>query len=180
MAISAYLRRLRQYVGHDLLLIPAVTAVVTDGEGRILLVEDVDSGRWILPGGAVDPGERPADALVREMREELGVEVEPTAVLGVFGGPECVTEYRNGDRVEYVTTVFACRIVAGEPVPDGEEVARFRFTSSEERDGMRVAPLTRHILARTDPDAPGARFDPPSPSGAADVPEPVRESPGKR
>ncbi|GAT69414.1 NUDIX hydrolase [Planomonospora sphaerica] len=163
MGISAYLEWLRRYVGHDLLLMPAVTAVISDDEGRFLLVEDIDTGRWMLPGGAVDPGEGPADALVREMREELGVEVEPTAVLGVFGGPEFVAEYRNGDQVAYVATVFACRIVAGEPVPDGEEVARFRFAAPGEYDGMPMAPTMRHILARIDPASPEAWFDPPAP-----------------
>ncbi|WP_449061131.1 hypothetical protein [Planomonospora algeriensis] len=97
------------------------------------------------------------------MQEELGVEVEPTAVLGVFGGPEFVAEYRNGDRVAYVATVFACRILTGEPVPDGEEVAAFRFTAPGDRDLMDVAPTTRHMLTRIDPGSPEAWFDPPVP-----------------
>lgn len=162
MAISAYLKWLRQRVGHALVLMPAVTAVIVDEEGRILLVEDINTNWWTLPGGSIDPGERPADALVREMREELGVDVEPKAVLGVFGGPELVIEYRNGDRVEYVTTVFACRITAGDPVADGEEVARFRFIVPGDHERMRVAPWTRHVLTRIDLSASEARFDPPA------------------
>ncbi|GLW11262.1 hypothetical protein Misp01_63900 [Microtetraspora sp. NBRC 13810] len=162
MPISAYLRWLRDHVGRDLVLMPGVTGIVTDQEGRVLLVEDISTGWWALPGGAVDPDERPADAVVREMREELGVEVEPTAVLGVFGGPDLTVEYGNGDRVQYVTTIFACRVVSGEPVADGEEVARFRFASPAERTAMRVAPWVRHALSVIDPDVPGAWFEPPA------------------
>ncbi|MEV6868456.1 NUDIX domain-containing protein [Streptosporangium subroseum] len=169
MAISAYLKWLRQRVGHALVLMPAVTAVIADDEGRILLAEDLSASQRTLPGGAIDPGERPADAVVREMREELGIEVEPTAVLGVFGGPELVIDYPNGDRVEYVTTVFACRIVAGEPVADGEEIARFQFIIPGDHEELRMAPWAHHVLARIDPGTPEAQFDPPLPSGAADL-----------
>ncbi|MGI5292683.1 NUDIX domain-containing protein [Nonomuraea polychroma] len=161
MPISTYLRWLRNHVGHDLVLMPAVTAIVTDHEGRILLVTDLDTGWWALPGGSIDPDERPADAIVREMREELGVEVEPTAVLGVFGGPAMTVEYGNGDRVQYVTTVFACQIISGELTADGEELAQFRFTAPDDQAELLVAPWVRHVLAVINPGAPEARFDPP-------------------
>jgi 8-oxo-dGTP diphosphatase len=54
-----------------------VAAVIRDGEGRVLLARRPDDrhmgGLWEFPGGKVDDGEAPADALVRELREELGV-----------------------------------------------------------------------------------------------------------
>ncbi|WP_433226989.1 NUDIX domain-containing protein [Microtetraspora malaysiensis] len=160
--MSSYLKWLRGHVGHDLLVLPSVTAIITDEDGRVLLAEDVGTGWWTAPGGAIDPGERPADAVLREMREELGVEVEATSILGVFGGSEFVVEYGNGDRVQYVMTVFACRIVDGEPVADGQELARFRFTAPGEHARMPLAPWTRHVLTRIDPGAMEARFDPPA------------------
>jgi 8-oxo-dGTP pyrophosphatase MutT (NUDIX family) len=164
MPISTYLRWLRNHVGRDLVLMPGVTGIVTDQEGRILLVEDISTGWWALPGGAIDPDERPADAIVREMREELGVEVEPTAVLGVLGGPELTVEYGNGDRVQYVTTVFACRVISGELMADGEELAQFRFAAPNEQAEMLVAPWVRHALTVINPGASEAWFDPPASS----------------
>jgi 8-oxo-dGTP pyrophosphatase MutT (NUDIX family) len=56
-------------------------------------------------------GESPAEAVVRETREESGHIVTPTSVLGVFGGPEGFTRtYRNGDQIECVDILFECRI----------------------------------------------------------------------
>ncbi|SIR16743.1 NUDIX domain-containing protein [Haladaptatus litoreus] len=53
-----------------------VGAVVTDDDGRVLLVENGWSGGWIIPGGTVETNETPAEAVVREIEEETGVSVE--------------------------------------------------------------------------------------------------------
>ncbi|MBT0768552.1 NUDIX hydrolase [Kineosporia sp. J2-2] len=62
-----------------------VTGILTDDQGRLLLLDqDTDSGRsWSLPGGKVELGETLAGALVREMREETGLVVEPDRLLYV-------------------------------------------------------------------------------------------------
>lgn len=86
MSISPYLAMLRSHVGHDLLLVPAVAAIVKNEGGEVLFVWGVEDGRWGLPARAVDPGESPAGAVVREVREETGLEVEVVGVVGVFGG----------------------------------------------------------------------------------------------
>ncbi|MEU5950370.1 NUDIX domain-containing protein [Micromonospora sp. NPDC047465] len=75
MAISQYVAGLRKLVGKDLLILPSACAVVVDDSGRVLLGRRVDTGRWSLPAGAIDPGEQPADAVVREVYEETGVNI---------------------------------------------------------------------------------------------------------
>jgi len=61
MGMSDYVRRLREKVGTDLLFMPSTHCVIRDAAGRLLLVRHVE-GRWMLPGGAIEPGETPADA----------------------------------------------------------------------------------------------------------------------
>ena len=106
--MSEHLRRIRERVGHDLLLIPGVSGLVYDDRGRVLLVYENHGGGWAEPGGAVEPGEAPCDAVVREVWEETGLWVEPIALRGVFGGDPMRVRYPNGDQVEYVTTMFEC------------------------------------------------------------------------
>jgi len=78
--ISDYLRGLRVKVGHALLLVPSVTAVIYDGQGRVLLARHAEGGVWVAPGGSVKPNESPSDAVVRETWEETGFLVEPPRV----------------------------------------------------------------------------------------------------
>ena len=148
MPISSYLAELRAIVGHRLLMMPSASAVIRDDAARILLAEDISTGFWALPGGAIEPHERPAEAVVRELHEELNVAVKPTHLLGVFGGPEYVLEYHNGDRVAYVVTLFECEIVQGAPRADQKEVAQCRFVDLADLDALPVAPWARHALRR--------------------------------
>src|SRR5260370_38350256 len=112
--MSDYVRRLREKVGHDFMFMPSVSALIHDDGGRILLVQHVE-GRWQLPGGPVDPGERPVEAMQRECLEEAGITVEPIRIAGVFGGPEDRLTYSTAAEAGWVVPVFEARIVAGDP-----------------------------------------------------------------
>jgi 8-oxo-dGTP pyrophosphatase MutT (NUDIX family) len=133
MPISDYLKKLRGYVGTDLLLMPGVAAVVRDEQGRVLLHQRHDDGSWSLPAGAIDPGETSSAAVVREVYEETGLVVRAERVLGVFRVPHV---YPNGDRVEYIVVVFGCAIVGGRlEARDGESIG-FRWVTTEEIGGV--------------------------------------------
>ena len=145
VGMSEYVRRLREKVGNDLMFMPAVAALIRDREGRILLVQHVE-GRWQLPGGAIDPGERPAEAIRRECREEAGIEIEPVDLAGVFGGPEYGITYANGDDAGWVVTVFDARIAAGEPAPSDDETQAVGWFHLRELDALELVPATRNTL----------------------------------
>jgi len=112
MPIPEYVRQLRQRIGNDLLLMPAVAGVVIDDDGRVLLGRRSDTGRWAVVGGILEPGEELAAAVVREIFEETAVVCEPTRISGVYLSP-VVTYPSTGDVAQYVVTTFACRYVSG-------------------------------------------------------------------
>ncbi|MGM1017115.1 MAG: NUDIX domain-containing protein [Actinomycetota bacterium] len=130
MPMSSYVESLRDKIGHDLLLLPGVTAVIRDGD-RLLLARHAHSRLWSLIGGGVEPGEEPADALRREVQEEIGARVRILRIAGAYGGELLMAEYPNGDRVAYVTTVYECELLET-PEPDGDEIVEIGWFTREE------------------------------------------------
>ncbi len=122
MAMSDYVRLLRELIGKQLLLMPSVSVLVQDDDDRLLLVRHADSGLWGLVGGAVEVDERPDEAAIRETQEETGLRVELTRLVTALGGPGFRVTYPNGDETAYVTIVYEARPVGGVERADGDEV----------------------------------------------------------
>jgi 8-oxo-dGTP pyrophosphatase MutT (NUDIX family) len=130
--MSGYLEQLRRRIGHDLLLLPSAAVAIRDSEKGLLLCKHADRNIWVTPGGLIEPGEHPADAAVRETWEETGLTVEITGILGVYGGPDLIVEYLNGDQAAYIGTIFRGRIAGGTMRPDGSEILDVRYFMREE------------------------------------------------
>ncbi len=145
MPISDHLRAIRNKIGHDLLATTAVSISLFDEQGRILLGRDAETGLWTLPGGAIDPTEHPSDAAIRECFEETGLLVRPERLLGVFGGPEFLVRYPNGDLTYYTVIAFEAVIVGGALAPDGDEIASLRYFDQLEWERLSVSPSSRII-----------------------------------
>jgi 8-oxo-dGTP pyrophosphatase MutT (NUDIX family) len=130
MPISEYLRNLRTKIGHDMVLTPSVSAVILNAAGEILLQRTKDYAGWLLVGGAVDPGEEPADAIIREVREETSLHVVAERIVAILANPPF--RYPNGDVVRYVQIGFLCRPISGEPRVNDDESLELRYFSPQD------------------------------------------------
>lgn len=80
-----YIIKIREKLGHELILIPSVAAVIKNEQGKILF-QYPGGEYWSLPAGAIEPGEAPEEAVIREVWEETGLKVQVKKQKGVFGG----------------------------------------------------------------------------------------------
>jgi ADP-ribose pyrophosphatase YjhB (NUDIX family) len=115
--------------------VPAVGAVIVEAGKALVSVRarEPEKGRIDLPGGFLEVGEHPVDGLVREAKEELGVEIE------VVGPPILLATHTYGPQGHYVLAIgFRASIVGGEPHPT-DDVAKVRWIAAEELDATDFA-----------------------------------------
>ncbi|MCT1429185.1 NUDIX domain-containing protein [Brachybacterium muris] len=131
MATPQFVLNLRRHIGHALLWMSGVTAVILDrSHTHVLLVRRADNGAWTHIIGIIDPGEQPAVAAAREVREEAGIETRMVRLIDVCTLPEMT--YDNGDRAQYLDLCFLAEHLSGEPQPaDGENTEARWFALDE-------------------------------------------------
>jgi ADP-ribose pyrophosphatase YjhB (NUDIX family) len=132
-------------------IVPAVTAVVVNDAGNILLQKRTDNGLWALPGGAMDIGESISQTVVREVKEETGLDVEPTRIVGIYTNPRHVIEYSNGEVRQQFSICFAARVHGGS-LAVSDESTDLRFVAPEDLDQLHIHESMRlriqHFLER--------------------------------
>lgn len=120
-----YITWLRSKIGHEPAILVGVSAVIHNEKGEILLIKRGDNGTWACPGGMMEPGEHARETLMREIKEELGVDVIIADVLGVYSNRR-VLKYPNGDTAYIVGIFFVCTL-QGVLKIDGNEVLDTKF-----------------------------------------------------
>ncbi|MBO0844378.1 MAG: NUDIX domain-containing protein [Nocardioides sp.] len=95
-------------------LVPAASAIVVDDNGRIVLHRRQDNNMWALPGGKMEYGETLAGCAVREVKEETGLDVEVTGIVGIYSDPKHVFAYDDGEVRQEFSICLLTRIVGGE------------------------------------------------------------------
>ncbi len=125
-------------------LVPAASAVVADDRGRILLQRRSDNALWSIPGGAMEPGESIAQTVVREVKEETGLDVAPEALVGIYSNPHHLIEYADGEVRQQFSICFACRTVGGELATSEESTEVGFFTPA----GIDAMPMHESIRLR--------------------------------
>ena len=144
--IPDFVLALRARVGHDPLWLPGVSGVVLDDDGRVLLGRRSDTGLWAVVSGILEPGEEPAVATVREVREETGVEAEVVALTAVSVSE--LVRYPNGDLARYLDVCFWCRPTGGTAHVADDESTEVGWFALEDLPAD-LAPSSRERIART-------------------------------
>lgn len=123
-------------------LIHVSAAVITDADGRLLLVRKSGTTAFMQPGGKPEPGETPAETLARELAEEIGIRVAPEALepLGSFTATAA-----NEPGFAVVADVFGVDIGDQQPIPDAE-IAELRWVTAATASGIEIAPLAREFF----------------------------------
>ncbi|MFA7766906.1 NUDIX domain-containing protein [Streptomyces sp. NRRL S-448] len=94
-------------------MVVAASAVVTDDMGRILLQKRSDSGLWALPGGGMEMTDSLPGTAVREVKEETGLDVEITGLVGTYTDPRHIIAYTDGEVRRQFNVCFRARLVGG-------------------------------------------------------------------
>jgi 8-oxo-dGTP pyrophosphatase MutT (NUDIX family) len=101
-------------------LVPACGVLAADEQGRLLLQRRRDTGQWALPMGRMELGETPSQCAIRETREETGVQVEVTGLLGVYSDPGHIVAYGDGEIRQAYEVMLLGRPVEGKPAVNDE------------------------------------------------------------
>jgi len=123
-------------------VVPSTTAIVTDPDGRIVLIRRKDNELWALPGGGMELGESIEDCAVREVKEETGLDVHLTGLVGVYTNPQHVIEYSDGEVRQQFSLLYTTALTGGELKIDDESTDIIWATAEQ------IETLTMHPSMR--------------------------------
>ncbi len=103
---ESYHGLLRQHLGNQRIILPAVRAIIRDENGRILFVKRSDNGLWVMPAGSQELDESVLDALRREVSEESGLEVDEAELIAVYSEPRFHFTNSYGGQHQMLAFVF--------------------------------------------------------------------------
>jgi 8-oxo-dGTP diphosphatase len=119
-----------------------IAAALVDRDGRLLVQQRPEglsmAGLWEFPGGKVEPGETPEQALIRELAEELGIDVEQACLA-----PACFASDMLGDR-HLLLLLYVCRKWRGTPV--AHHASALRWVRPVELHGLAMPPADKPLI----------------------------------
>ncbi|PJN02448.1 NUDIX hydrolase [Streptomyces sp. CB01201] len=123
-------------------VVPSVTAVVRDDDGRLLIIHKTDNDLWALPGGGHDIGESISDTVVREVLEETGITVEIDSVVGLYTNPEHVLAYDDGEVRQQFSICFRAHPIGG-ALRTSSESKEVRWVDPADLGDLNIHPSMR-------------------------------------
>ena len=126
-----YIRWIRGKVGHEKIILTYAGGCIFNDKGETLLQRRGDNNKWGFSGGAIELGERPEEAAVREAREETGLDVEVGRLIGIYTDSNLV--YPNGDQAHSIMIAYELKPVGGKLYCDKGETLELKYFSREEK-----------------------------------------------
>jgi ADP-ribose pyrophosphatase YjhB (NUDIX family) len=123
-------------------IVPAVSAIVPDSKGGILLIRRTDNNYWSIPGGGVEPGESVSQAAIREVKEETGIECEISGLVGIYSNPSHVAAYDDGEIRQEFSICFTTRLLGG-IARTSDESSAVQFVPPADISGYDIHPSIR-------------------------------------
>jgi len=127
--------------------VPAVGAFIVNG-GRILLVKrghEPCAGKWSVPGGVIELGEKVEEALRREIKEELGIDVEIMGILDIYDS--IFRDKRGNIRYHYVIIDFVAKPKTKNIKPS-DEILDYKWVELSEIEEMDVTPSLKRMIKK--------------------------------
>lgn len=122
-----YIKWLRSKVGHEKIILLFAGGCILNDKGEVLLQRRGDTNTWGFPGGAIELGETPQMAAIREAKEETGLDVEVGRIIGTY--TDCDFVYKNGDQAQSIVIAYELKIVGGNLVCDNKETIGLNYFS---------------------------------------------------
>jgi len=128
-----YIQNLRKIIGHRKFIHPGARIIIENEQGQILMIRRKDNGNWGLPAGGLEENETIRECIIREVKEETGLDILGLKVIGIGSNPIVETvKYPNEDIIQYFNVEFYSNQFKGEiAVLNEEEILSAEFVDKE-------------------------------------------------
>lgn len=110
-----------------------IAGIIIKESSSVLLMKRADNGLWGIPSGHVEPGESVEQAIIREIKEETGLTVKVSKMIGVYSDPSSQTFiYPDGRVSHFITNCFQCEVIGGTLKKSTEEALEVRYFNIHE------------------------------------------------
>lgn len=145
--VGSYIWKIRQKIGHDLLIIPSVDIVAVHEDGKLLLVFNKDANAWVFPGGYAEEGMTSQECAAKELLEEAGLEAAPHDLIPFAFVSGYMHHYSSGDVTQPFRQVFVVNKWSDLGGMDKDEISGRRWFSLDELAQITMRSDQSRILA---------------------------------
>lgn len=122
-----YMGNLRKLVGKQPLIMVGANVIVENAQGQILMHHRTDKDWWGLPGGGMELGESLEETAIREVHEEVNLNVDELKLFNVYSGQDLHYIYPDGNEVYNVTATYICQSYEGDIIVEKTEGRDAKF-----------------------------------------------------